>query len=259
MGWDIVAIGLNYNLPIDNPSAIAEHLIPLFNSPIDIGYYKDWELDPNTGIIKRSDTYEWKSLSLFKANLKGKAAKLTIENKSALDIFFALNKNINADNFKDISEYDGFMDCILNPYSLYELESADGYRWIRIFKDIFEFDIKAPYRWFQLVHLFDDYSPQSILLVEELREYIHWQCKITGCKKIFLFPDQDYGALLYDKINLTSEEWLKFMNNVIEEEIKNLKEGCKNAIFKISDYLCQHKILSPNEDIYCFSDEFQDK
>lgn len=53
MGWDIVAIGLNHNLPIDNPSAIAERLIPLFNSPIDIGYYKDWELDPNTKIIKR--------------------------------------------------------------------------------------------------------------------------------------------------------------------------------------------------------------
>ena len=96
-------------------------------------------------------------------------------------------------------------------------------------------------------------------MVEELREYIQWQCKITGCKKIYLFPDQDYGELLYDKINLTSEEWLKFMNNVIEEEIKNLNGGSENAIFKISDYLCQHKILPPNEDIYCFSDEFQDK
>lgn len=253
MGWDLVAIGLNHKLPLNNPSAIAECLGPLFKSPIEIGYYKEWEYDPKTKMINRPDKYEWKTISIL--NQKGESipAKLTIDNKSAQNIFLSLNKSVSVNNFRDAADYDWFMECVLNPYCLYQLESADGDKWVRIFREIFEFEINIYFRWFQFTHLFYDYSPQNIGLIENLRDYIHWQCKLTGCTKIYLFPDQDYGDSLYDKINLTSEEWLKFMNNLYEEEMEKLNEN--DVVFKIKDYLNGSKILPQNRDVYCFFDE----
>lgn len=240
-------------MPIDDPLAIADRLSPLFDSPIDIGYYSDWLLDSERSIISSSGNYKWISLERVKRELEDKDAKLDIKNKSAQTIYNKLGGNISARNFDNVSTYERFMDKILNPYDVYELEASDFRPSMRIFKEIFEFDINIPYRWFQFKNLFSDISPQSNLELKKLRDYIHWQCKLTGCDRIFYFPDQYYGESLYNEINRPSAEWLEFMTRLSE------KEGySEDDIFDINDYLEHNKTIPLNKDVYCFVDEFKD-
>ncbi|MCH5214936.1 MAG: hypothetical protein J1E97_07045 [Muribaculaceae bacterium] len=259
MGVDIVAIGLKHTLPINDPVSIAERLSPLFNTPIMIGYYNEWKYDAETELISRPDDYKWETLSILNHDRESEPAKLIIKNKSAEDIYLALNKKITIDNFNNASEYEWFMEDLSKPYSLYELESADERQGIRIFKDIFEFDINSYLRWFPFTDLFKDCSPENIQLVKQIRDCIHWQCELVGCKQIYMFPDQDYGESLYNEINRTSQEWLKLMNNIVEEKLKEYDDNLSKGVFNINDYLNHQKILPQTAGVFCFFDEFPGK
>ncbi len=68
MGWDIVAIGTNHNLPLDNPQEIARRLLPLCPGDISIGYYRDRAVDLQTKSILRGD-FKWIEENVIKSLL----------------------------------------------------------------------------------------------------------------------------------------------------------------------------------------------
>ncbi|MDE5808925.1 MAG: hypothetical protein K2H59_01425 [Muribaculaceae bacterium] len=72
MGWDIVAIGINHNLPINDPIKVAEKLSPLVSGPISIGYLHEWEYDKSTNTIKRpDDLYNWIEIGIVGKDKSG--------------------------------------------------------------------------------------------------------------------------------------------------------------------------------------------
>lgn len=62
MGWDIVAIGINHNLPLDNPIEVAHVLSNFIDNPIEIGYYIDWKYVKSRKYLHNNFRYKWSKI-----------------------------------------------------------------------------------------------------------------------------------------------------------------------------------------------------
>lgn len=111
MGWDIVAIGTNHNLPIEDPVATAKRLLPLYPGPLSIGYFSDWEYNSKKNLISRKFS-GWQELSLLIGQKDGETVKFVIEDACALKIYKELGDRFGKVNFTDEDEKKWFMSDI---------------------------------------------------------------------------------------------------------------------------------------------------
>ena len=255
MGWDIVAIGLKHNLPIDNPFEIAEKFAPLFEKPIEVGYYVEWEYDIRHNLIYTSESFNWKVLRTINSEKNGKPIKMEIVGKCAKIIYERLDKKVSRINFKDQDDYDCFLAPIFNPYCLYDFDSPDEYIGLRVFTEIVEFDQNINLRWFRFQDLFREPYQKVKNVIDPLRDYINRQSEIAGCSQIFYFPDQGYGERLMDEMNQPSDVWINYLNSRECYKTSDMEDSISDPIFNIKDYVEGKIILKPHSAVYCFYDE----
>ena len=257
MGWDIVSIGTHHKLPINKPELIAEKLVQFIKNPIEVGYFEEWIYNSSQNKIFHFDgIYRWIKIKDFLYSGSDKLYKFVDIYGSANFIFQKLKNNFDSVKFEDLKSKEYFMEDIKNPYALYELENNVDYDYpIRIFKDIFEFSDNFTGRWFHFVDIFrNPYEGKSKELLDNFRNHIFQQFKLAGCDKAFFFPDQGNGEVLYDRINLPSNEWIEYLNSG-----EFMEDGDEAVLFSINDYIEGKSILANKKDyVDVFIDDFRD-
>lgn len=261
MGWDIIAIGTNHNLPIEDPTATAKRLLPLCPGPVSIGHFSDWEYDPKENLIRRLSS-TWKEEALLCGEKEGETVKFIIENACALSIYENLGKRFHEVNFISRDDKISFLSYIKNRYALFELyNDKTWYPDNRIFQEIAEFSINFPGRWFQFLDLFrKPYEGDAKGILDKFRWDIYRQMRLCGCDKAYFFPDQNYGEWIYDNINLPSKEWVEYLmsGRHLEKSTKNKEIIVPLRILNIVDYVVGRIVLEEEDYIHCFIDDFSD-
>lgn len=254
MGWDIVAIGTNHKLPIENPIETAKMLAPMLDGTIHIGYYQKLEYNNIENSIRRADKYEWEEISSFDTGRKGGDNYLDIKDECYRRIFAQLKSSIESVRFIGDCEKRDFLDCIYGePYDIYELISHDF--GIYIYKEIIEFSVIFNGRWVTLERAFKQpYIGPNKQYLDDFRKHIYNQLKICGCDCAYYFPDQSYGEWLYEKLNLSTENWIRYLKS--RQYLRD--ENQEMSIFNVTDYVCGKKILQDSENVICFIDDFED-
>lgn len=254
MGWDIVAIGTNHKLPIDNPIKTAERISLLTNRPLSIGYYEDWKYSPSDHSITRG-SYDWHEISRLNPNAKGKTILFSIENYSARKTYSQHFKSLRDIHFGNSDEREWFVECATGePFAIYECDDDKPENFdLRVCKDIVEFTENFKGRWFQFVDaLKDPESSPHKEHIQEFRNYIFQQMKACGCDVAYYFADQGSGEFLYDFINKPSKEWVEYL------EKGDWAEDANPKIVEVRDLLNGSIVLSEEDWIDCFIDDFSD-
>ena len=249
MGCDIVAIGTNHNLPVDDPVATATRLIPFANSPISIGYYKYFEYDAAKNAIVDT-SFEWCEQTRINCDCGGTPAQFSIEGYNEREIAQALMgalDNIRLPKFLSKDDFE-------NPdtFCIYEFESKRFD--LRIFKENVDFDISFAGRWFQFVDKFrQPYEGENRELLFDFRLHIFKQMKACGCDTALYFPDQGDGEYIFNEINLPSKTLLdKIRRGVYSTDSDQL------TTFNVADYIQGNIVLPEKSDVLCFIDTFSD-
>ena len=235
MGWDIVAIGTNHNLPVGDPFKTAERLSSLVDGPISVGYYESWIYKPDVNKIIESE-YEWIEISKINSSKQGSVVFFSIENYCARKIYRDLADKIDSVEFENEDQRNWFMgEAKDEPFALYEFESQSGpYFDLRIFKEIVDFNYDFPGRWFQFVRTMKNPQDKSNKdCIVEFRQHIFNQLKACGCDKAYYFADQGPTAMLYDSIDMSAKDWVEYLEkgaytenrNPIIVEIQKLLDG----------------------------------
>ncbi|MBD5272292.1 MAG: hypothetical protein HDS42_03325 [Bacteroides sp.] len=254
MGWDIVAIGINHNLPVEDPNKTAERISSLVDGPISVGYYESWMYKPDVNKIIESE-YEWIEISKINSSKQGYVVFFSIENYCARKIYRDLADKIDSVEFENEDQRNWFMgEAKDEPFALYEFESQSGpYFDLRIFKEIVDFNYDFPGRWFQFVRTLkkpnDIPNKENIL---EFRKHIFRQLKACGCNEAYYFADQGPGELLYNILDKPAKEWIDYL-----EKGEFISDG-KPKIIEIPKHLDNSIQLSDNDWIDCFIDDFSD-
>lgn len=257
MGWDIVAIGTNHRLPIENPIETAKMLTPILNGTISIGYYQEWQYNKFDGSILSSNSMLWREIStLHHTGKNGKKYLLEIKNECERRILTQLTSSIESVKFSDDVEKEFFLYNISSkPFRLYEINSEDFLFEFSILKEICEFSVVFNGRWFSLEKIFrEPYIGDNKSNLDTFRKHIFTQLKTCGCDCAYYFPDQSYGEYLYNKINLSSNDWLSYLRSR-----QYLRDNNPDLIFlDVKEYISGNKTLQQSQNAICIIDDFSD-
>lgn len=256
MGWDIVAIGTNHTLPIDNPLETAKRLTPILNGVISIGYCIDWIYDSVHKTISYASEYDRHEIKKLNINPNGCRYNFDLVNENAKKIYSQI-PNIDDVSFRGEYAKDGFMKEVFEtPFRIYEIESTEmPFFSFDILKENVEFDVSFPGRWFNFERVFKqpdkDENKQNL---DKFRQSIFTQLKVSGCDKAYYFPDQGFGEIIYDCIDRKSDDWVSYLNS--REYIEN---DCEDfVILNMNDYIEGRIVLSQNQNLICLIDDFSD-
>lgn len=255
MGWDIVAIGTNHNLPVEDPIKTAERLASLFVAPISVGYSQSWIFHSESNSIEWSEDYIWIEIARIGSPKLKSTISFSIKDYCARKLYSELADRIDSVSFANRHERDWFLsEAKDDPFELYQCECLTKPHYdLRIFKEMVEFGYNFPGRWFQLVRSF--IAPSEAYIKEnliEFRKFIFSQLKACGCDKAYYFADQGPGEWLYDRINLPVQDWIDYLKkgDYIEDGVPEIIE-----VQKLLDNTLH---LSENDWIDCFIDDFSD-
>ncbi len=255
MGWDIVAIGTNHRLPIDNPIETAKVLASVFDGTISIGYYIKWEFDKEKNIIHSpSGIPKWQEIMLLDTGRIGYKYRFEIKNECARRIYAQLTSIDSVDFVQEYANEDFCSDIFSESYDLCKLESDDPYIDTRLYKEIVEFSENFGGRWFSFEESFTmPYEGVNKIAIDDFRRQIYSQLKAYGCDCAYYFADQGYGEYLYDAIDRKSSDWLSFMKSLqyIDENPDDY------IIYSVQDYL-KGKLLDIKDCVICIVDDFSD-
>ena len=254
MGYDVVAIGTNHNLPVEDPIKTAERISPLFDGPISIGYDEKWEYNPKNNTISQSDEYKWIEIAKINPSREGKTTRFSIENHCARKIYGELAANI--DNIKFAADQrEWFLtEATEEPFALYECETPHSFELdLRIFKEIVDFGYTFPGRWRNFYNALNNPHIQpNKNNIFEFRKHIYRQLKVCGCDIAYYFADDGPGMYLFDSINLPAKEWVDFLDSG-----KYVKNG-KPLIVEVKNILDHTLELPEDEWVDCYIDDFSD-
>lgn len=257
MGWDIVAIGTNHNLPVKDPVKTAERIAPLVDGPISVGYYEEWIYDEK---LNRIDTpegrWQWKEIARVNADKIGPLIFFEISNYCVRKIFAEIRDKLKFVQFEYEEDREQFLYLAKRkPFELYKCfdkEPRTFNMWI--YREIVEFSENFPGRWRHFERTFEN-APDSLEVrsLHEFRNHIFKQFQVCGCDMAYYFADQGPGEMLLDNLNLSSKKWRAYLvsGDFIDDS------DCPK-IMKICDYLTGDKILNAEDWVDCFIDDFSD-
>lgn len=255
MGWDVVAIGTNHNLPINDPFATARRLATIITGTLSVGYYTEFEYNALRRRVSRpSDCFKWHELQLFDTEKVGPQYLFEIINGSAKQIFERVQSFDNL-SFENEKVEERFRDAILEePFALYEISCEASSFEPRVFKEIIDFSVSFNYgRWAQFEDIFKKpYTGENKRILDEFRADIYAQLSACGCDCAYYFPDQGYGEQLFDKINLSAEQWAAYLESrsYLDNDDPNL------IFFSMRDYIDEKVILKQQQSAICIIDNF---
>ena len=255
MGWNIVAIGTNHRLPVEDALLTAKAVSPLIDAPISVGYYENWIFDMEERRILSSDKVGWVEMDRVNSGRGGRPVFFSLCDYCARRIFSELNGSLDSVTFDSDRNKDYFFsDAIDEPFALYEIDGhVNPYFDLRIFKEIVDFSFDYPGRWSQFVSdLRRPHVMPNKAHIMDFRRHIFRQMQVCGCDRAYYFADQGPGEWLFDAINLPAQEWVDYMRGgsyirngrPIIMEVQRLLDGSLKLL----------------EDGYadCFVDDFSD-
>ena len=254
MGWDIVAIGTNHNLPVEDPIKTAERLSTLVDSPISVGYYESWIYKSEDNSIIRAN-YDWIELKKVNSQKSGPTIVFSIEGYCARKLYTELAETLDSVKFADKEDHDWFISEATDiPFAVYECEYPYGALFdFRICKENVDFNCRFPGRWFQFVSaLIAPRDERDKNYIMEFRQHIFNQLKTCGCDTAYYFADQGAGGCIFDAIDKPSKEWIKYLES--GEYIKDRAP----VIVEVQKLIDRTLILSNGDWIDCFIDNFHD-
>lgn len=262
MGWDIVALGTHHTLPIDNPIAIAKRLSPICDGPISVGYFNEWIYDvDNKHIYQPEGMYDWIEISHLDTGQIGAVTRLILVDYCAQEIYKVIKPIFEEIKFDNADDKEWFIDkAYTDRFDIYELENSINFLPnIRIFIENVDMSVKFDGRWSPFVQMLrHPYVGEVKTHLDKFRAYIFKQATLCGCETVYYFPDQGYGDLLNDKINLPSDEWLSYLrsNDCIREWTED--KSANLTYLNIVDYVKGDFILGENDYIDIIVDDFSD-
>lgn len=259
MGWDIVAIGTNHKLPINDAIETAKMLSSLVNGTISIGYYCDYEYNKYDNTIHNvsGKTLKWKELLLLDTYRKGHKYIFEIKNGCEKEIFKQITSIENIKFDDDISKkiFIGRVyekTCTL--YVFYSEDLSDDINYIGICNEIVDFSVRFDNgRWSDFESIFKkQYIGENKRILDNFRTSIFKQLRLFGCDCAYYFPDQGYGDLLLGEIGRNSDDWLSFMKS--RSYLKD--NDPEDIILDINDYLNGKLLLKSYDNLICAIDDF---
>lgn len=245
MGWDVAEIGLNHDLPFDNPLETATIISERMRANVVIC------------VFATKDMHEWDLHKMMKFEFPGTESEywLEIHGKDLLcKTFNTINRIIEYDN------HHYYLDDFDN-YNYYVLEDDDIM--ISIYKEWINLDVCVNERWGwweRCFHKKDD----VLIYINNYRKEIFEQAKLFGCNKVAIMSDQgptDYICSFSSSEKV--ENLLDYINSY-----KYLDEYYKDDIEKwtpddythinIPDYLESDTLIPKSQAISVMFDDFRD-
>lgn len=226
MGWDIVEIGLKHDLPINKPLEVAE--IVSKRMGMNVRLYTQEFFVYNEDNHSVSDVEEYKEIELgyFKINDSDNHIEMNACHYQALQFIEMLGeKRYRTLKYNDRQVKDYFK-VWLPPFEYYELdyhgEAGKDFN-ARIFKENIDLDVfvNTNGRW-STYNYYLKHIDECRDILTEYREELHKRAKIFGCHQIIITCDQGPTTLIFDSINLTSDELQEYVNSkkYVENDIE---------------------------------------
>lgn len=239
MRWDVVEIGLNHDLPIEDPVATAELIAKRLNRNIRLVYQNKYTYDARKNMVTAIGGFEFVKVQDFVVNDSDTYLTMTATNYQANKILelAGIDRLRNA-QFVNRRLHDLLSD-LNNPFDLYEIEDEKGDYDIRIFHDTVDLGVYVMGGWSNWVRYFHDISEYRDILAD-YRKQIYERAKMFGCNEVIICCDQGPGEIIYGNMiypaarlkefvqtfqYLNGNEWLR------GESVEEWKRKAKHIMF----------------------------
>ena len=265
MGWDVVQIGLNHNLPVEDPFETAKEVAKRMNRNIKLGYMKEYEYDVDNNVVDYSDEFSFVELGKFDVDDSNEYLRMEVRDYQANQIL----KTVGIDNIRIAATKNDAGEMLLRdiedgPYALYEIEDADSY--IMIFKENIELDVYVCGRWSCWESAFYSEDSQDIDWLRDYRIKIYNQAQLFGCNEVIICADQGPGEFILEKSNYSSNslkeyvrsyQYLKDYNTVTNElDEEEWEKHAKHISF--ASFFKNEVFLTEDDFIEVVFDDFSD-
>ncbi len=260
MGWDVVQIGLQHNLPIYDPFATAKEVAKRMKQNIRLVYFKECKCDMCKNVADEIKGYELIELGKFEANDSGEYLRMKVLNYDAYQIR-------KTDGINDIckDEYAKLiLDNLKDEYDLYEIEDDEESFSIRIFKENVNLDVYYSGRWGYFEKAFH-HSEEYQERLNDYRIEIYNQAKLFGCNEVIICSDQGPTQTIYDNMDYSADDLkeyarsFKYLNDsswVKDSEKDDWKKHAKHIMF--SSVFRNQFTLSDEDWVEVIYDDFAD-
>ena len=96
MDWDVVQIGLNHNLPVEDPFETAKEVAKRMNRNIKLGYMKEYEYDVDNNVVYYSNDFSFVELGNFDVDDSNEYLRMEVRDYQANQIL----KTVGIDNIR---------------------------------------------------------------------------------------------------------------------------------------------------------------
>ena len=212
MGVDVVNIGLNHTLPVDDPpQVLAKEIAQRLQWNIKLGY-KSWTKYDEARRLVSETPYTFVELERFVVDESKPFYRLCIPDYQ----YKLIREKIGKSNLKSINYSSQHIKSMITsndaPGRLYELdEEKPGSGFLSIYREHIDLDVYQTARWFGWIRKFDSKEDWQLLLNYRLQ--VAERAKAFGCSQVIFFSDQGPSLNLYDIVELSNQEIMQFIQN----------------------------------------------
>ncbi len=265
MGWDVVQIGLNHNLPVEDPFETAKEVAKRMNRNIKLGYMKKYEYDVDNNVVYYSNDFSFVELGNFDIDDSNEYLRMEVRDYQANQIL----KTVGIDNIRIAATKNDIGKMLLSdieedPYSLYKING--GSENFTIFKENVELWVDIFGRWSCWESAFYSQDSQDIDWLRDYRIKIYNQAQMFGCNEVIICADQGPGEFILDKRNYSSNllkeyvrsyQYLKDYNTVTNElDEEEWEKHAKHISF--ASFFKNEVVLNEGDFIEVIFDDFSD-
>ena len=211
MGVDVVNIGLNHTLPVDDPRVLAKEIAHRLQWNIELGYDSWTKYDEARRLVSETP-YTFVELERFVVDESKPLYRLSIPDYQ----YKLIREKIGKSNLKTMNYSSRHLKVEITsngaPGSLYELEVEEPYEdTIYIHKEHIELGVYQTARWFGWIREFASKEYWQLLLNYRLQ--VAERAKAFGCSQVIFFSDQGPSQNLYDIVELSTQKIMQFIQN----------------------------------------------
>ncbi len=265
MGWDVVQIGLNHNLPVEDPFETAKEVAKRMNRNIKLGYMKEYEYDVDNNVVYYSNDFSFVELGNFDVDDSNECLRMEVRDYQANQIL----KTVGIDNIRIAATKNDVGKMLLSnieedPYSLYEIDEDSEN--LTICKENVELWVDIFGRWSCWERAFHSQDTQDIDLLHDYRIKIFNRAQIFGCNEVVICADQGPGELIYSKLNYSADslkeyarsyQYLRDCEEVTNDfDMEDWKKHAKHISF--ASFFKNEVVLNEGDFIEVIFDDFSD-
>ena len=263
MGWDVVEIGLNHNLPVNDPIATAQEVAKRMKQNVRLVYRNEYEYDIENNVVSISKGPELIEIGKYEVNNSKDYLQMIASNYQANKILELvgidkLRKATFASDFADL-----ILDDLEDPYDLYEIGDDEEFLGIRIFKENVDLDVYISGRWGWWEKAFHQ-SGQDREWLRNYRMQIYNRAQLFGCNEVIICSDQGPTQLIYDNMHYSSEDLKEYARSLVyyrdcnwsTSKVDEWKKHAKHVMF--SSLFQNQLVLSDGDFVEVIYDDFSD-